>query len=266
MATPRVENLSLHVADGEFMVLVGPSGCGKTTALRMIAGLEEVSDGTISIGGSVVNNVLPKDRDIAMVFQNYALYPQMTVGQNMGFALKIRNVPKDEIARRVEEAAKILRLTEYLDRRPKALSGGQRQRVAMGRAIVREPQAFLMDEPLVEPRRPAARRDAHGDLAHPAPARRRHHLRHPRPDRGDDHGRPRGGDARGRPPTGRDPRGTSTTTRRTPSSPGFIGSPPDEPAERHPRRGRRRAARAFRRPERGSARVVSRVASPRAST
>ena len=143
-----VQNLSLHVADGEFMVLVGPSGCGKTTALRMIAGLEEVSDGTISIGGRVVNNVLPKDRDIAMVFQNYALYPQMTVAQNMGFALKIRNVSKDEIARRVGEAAKILRLTEYLDRRPKALSGGQRQRVAMGRAIVREPQAFLMDEPL----------------------------------------------------------------------------------------------------------------------
>ena len=143
-----VENLSLRVADGEFMVLVGPSGCGKTTALRMIAGLEEVSDGTISIGGQVVNNVLPKDRDIAMVFQNYALYPQMSVGQNMGFALKIRNVPKAEIKRRVEEAAKILRLTEYLDRRPKALSGGQRQRVAMGRAIVREPRAFLMDEPL----------------------------------------------------------------------------------------------------------------------
>jgi multiple sugar transport system ATP-binding protein len=143
-----VENLSLHVADGEFMVLVGPSGCGKTTALRMIAGLEEITDGTISIGGQVVNNVLPKDRDIAMVFQNYALYPQMTVGQNMGFALKIRNVPKAEIKRRVDEAAKILRLTEYLDRRPKALSGGQRQRVAMGRAIVREPRAFLMDEPL----------------------------------------------------------------------------------------------------------------------
>ncbi|MBU6516142.1 MAG: sn-glycerol-3-phosphate ABC transporter ATP-binding protein UgpC [Acidobacteriota bacterium] len=143
-----VQDLSLHVADGEFMVLVGPSGCGKTTALRMIAGLEEISDGTISIGGRVVNNVLPKDRDIAMVFQNYALYPQMTVGENMGFALKIRNVAKDEIRRRVEEAAQILRLSEYLDRRPKALSGGQRQRVAMGRAIVREPQAFLMDEPL----------------------------------------------------------------------------------------------------------------------
>ena len=146
--TTAVTDLSFSVAEGEFMVLVGPSGCGKTTALRMVAGLEEITDGTISIGGRVVNNVLPKDRDIAMVFQNYALYPQMSVAQNMGFALKIRNMPKDEIQRRVEEAAKILRLTEYLDRRPKALSGGQRQRVAMGRAIVREPQAFLMDEPL----------------------------------------------------------------------------------------------------------------------
>ncbi|MGC1419695.1 MAG: sn-glycerol-3-phosphate ABC transporter ATP-binding protein UgpC [Acidimicrobiales bacterium] len=143
-----VEELSLTVADGEFMVLVGPSGCGKTTALRMVAGLEEITDGTISIGGTVMNNVLPKDRDIAMVFQNYALYPQMTVAQNMGFALKIRGVAKSEIAQRVLEAARILRLDEYLDRRPKALSGGQRQRVAMGRAIVREPQAFLMDEPL----------------------------------------------------------------------------------------------------------------------
>ena len=145
---PAVNDLSLSVADGEFMVLVGPSGCGKTTALRMVAGLEEITDGTIAIGGTVMNNVLPKDRDIAMVFQNYALYPQMTVAQNMGFALKIRGVAKGEIAQRVQEAARILRLEEYLDRRPKALSGGQRQRVAMGRAIVREPQAFLMDEPL----------------------------------------------------------------------------------------------------------------------
>jgi multiple sugar transport system ATP-binding protein len=146
--TYAVDSLSLKVAEGEFMVLVGPSGCGKTTALRMVAGLEEITDGTVSIGGAVVNNVLPKDRDIAMVFQNYALYPQMSVAQNMGFALKIRGVAKSEIARRVNEAARILRLEEYLDRRPKALSGGQRQRVAMGRAIVREPQAFLMDEPL----------------------------------------------------------------------------------------------------------------------
>jgi multiple sugar transport system ATP-binding protein len=143
-----VDELSLHVADGEFMVLVGPSGCGKTTALRMLAGLEDITSGSLSIGGHVVNNVLPKDRDVAMVFQNYALYPHMTVAQNMGFALKIRGQSKSEIAKKVGEAAAILRLTEYLDRRPKALSGGQRQRVAMGRAIVRSPQAFLMDEPL----------------------------------------------------------------------------------------------------------------------
>jgi len=143
-----VDELSLHVADGEFMVLVGPSGCGKTTALRMLAGLEDITSGTLSIGGSVVNNVLPKDRDVAMVFQNYALYPHMTVAQNMGFALKIRGQSKTEVAKKVGEAATILRLTDYLERRPKALSGGQRQRVAMGRAIVRSPQAFLMDEPL----------------------------------------------------------------------------------------------------------------------
>jgi multiple sugar transport system ATP-binding protein len=143
-----VDELSLHVADGEFMVLVGPSGCGKTTALRMLAGLEDITSGSLSIGGVVVNNVLPKDRDVAMVFQNYALYPHMTVAQNMGFALKIRGQSKAEIAKKVGEAAAILRLTEYLERRPKALSGGQRQRVAMGRAIVRSPQAFLMDEPL----------------------------------------------------------------------------------------------------------------------
>jgi len=143
-----VDRLDLHVAEGEFMVLVGPSGCGKTTALRMLAGLEEISSGTLSIGGRVVNNVLPKDRDVAMVFQNYALYPHMSVAQNMGFALKVRKEPKVEIERKVAEAAGILRLSEYLDRRPKALSGGQRQRVAMGRAIVRSPQAFLMDEPL----------------------------------------------------------------------------------------------------------------------
>ena len=143
-----VDELSLHVADGEFMVLVGPSGCGKTTALRMLAGLEDITSGSLSIGGAVVNNVLPKDRDVAMVFQNYALYPHMTVAQNMGFALKIRGLSKSDIAAKVLEAATILRLTDYLDRRPKALSGGQRQRVAMGRAIVRSPQAFLMDEPL----------------------------------------------------------------------------------------------------------------------
>ena len=143
-----VDELTLHVAEGEFMVLVGPSGCGKTTALRMLAGLEEITSGTLKIGDTVVNDVLPKDRDVAMVFQNYALYPHMTVAQNMGFALKVRRESKAEIERKVREAAAILRLTDYLERRPKALSGGQRQRVAMGRAIVRSPQAFLMDEPL----------------------------------------------------------------------------------------------------------------------
>ncbi len=143
-----VNDLNLHIQDGEFMVLVGPSGCGKSTALRMIAGLEEISAGTIQIGENVVNSLPPKDRDIAMVFQNYALYPHMTVGQNLAFGLKMRQIPKDEARRRVAEAAKTLGLEQYLDRKPAALSGGQRQRVAMGRAIVREPQAFLMDEPL----------------------------------------------------------------------------------------------------------------------
>jgi multiple sugar transport system ATP-binding protein len=143
-----VKDLSLEIQDGEFLVLVGPSGCGKTTALRMVAGLEEISDGTISIGGRVVNDLTPKERDIAMVFQNYALYPHMSVAENIAFGLRLRKTPKEEIQRRVEWAAKMLDLAPYLARRPKELSGGQRQRVAMGRAIVREPQAFLMDEPL----------------------------------------------------------------------------------------------------------------------
>jgi multiple sugar transport system ATP-binding protein len=143
-----VDGLSLDIADGEFMVLVGPSGCGKSTALRSIAGLDEITSGTISIGGRVVNDLPPKDRDIAMVFQNYALYPHMTVEQNLAFGLQQRKTPKDEIRRRVTEVATMLGLADYLKRKPSALSGGQRQRVAMGRAIVREPQAFLMDEPL----------------------------------------------------------------------------------------------------------------------
>ena len=146
--TPAVDQLDLSVGDGEFLVLVGPSGCGKSTSLRMLAGLEEVTSGNIYIGDRDVTDMPPKDRDIAMVFQNYALYPHMSVADNMGFALKIAGVAKDEIRKRVEEAAKILDLTPYLDRKPKALSGGQRQRVAMGRAIVRSPQVFLMDEPL----------------------------------------------------------------------------------------------------------------------
>jgi multiple sugar transport system ATP-binding protein len=143
-----VDGLSLDIADGEFMVLVGPSGCGKSTALRSIAGLDEITAGTISIGGRVVNDLPPKDRDIAMVFQNYALYPHMTVEQNLAFGLQQRKTPKTEIRRRVNEVATMLGLEDYLKRKPAALSGGQRQRVAMGRAIVREPQAFLMDEPL----------------------------------------------------------------------------------------------------------------------
>ncbi len=143
-----VHDLSLTIADGEFLVLVGPSGCGKSTALRMIAGLESITAGELRIGDKLVNDLEPKDRDIAMVFQSYALYPHLTVRDNIAFALKLRKMPKDEINRRVEDAARILELTDNLDRRPGQLSGGQRQRVAMGRAIVRQPQAFLMDEPL----------------------------------------------------------------------------------------------------------------------
>ena len=145
---PAVDSIDLEIADGEFLVLVGPSGCGKSTTLRMLAGLEEVNGGQILIGDRDVTNIPPKDRDIAMVFQNYALYPHMTVAENMGFALKIAGVPKEERAARVLDAAKLLDLEPYLNRKPKALSGGQRQRVAMGRAIVRKPQVFLMDEPL----------------------------------------------------------------------------------------------------------------------
>ncbi|HUG84747.1 MAG TPA: sn-glycerol-3-phosphate ABC transporter ATP-binding protein UgpC [Euzebya sp.] len=146
--THVIHDLSLDIEDGEFMILVGPSGCGKSTALRMVAGLESITSGEMSIGDQVVNDLSPKERDIAMVFQSYALYPHMTVADNMGFALKLSKVPQSEIDSRVKEAADVLGLTEYLHRKPKALSGGQRQRVAMGRAIVRSPKAFLMDEPL----------------------------------------------------------------------------------------------------------------------
>ena len=146
--TRALENVNIEIHDGEFVVLVGPSGCGKTTLLRMVAGLEDITEGEISIADKVVNEVAPKDRDIAMVFQNYALYPHMSVYDNMAFSLKLRKLPKDEIDSKVKEAAKTLEIDELLDRKPKALSGGQRQRVAMGRAIVRSPQAFLMDEPL----------------------------------------------------------------------------------------------------------------------
>src|ERR671926_685832 len=143
--TTAVHDLDLASQDGELMVIVGPSGCGKTTALRMLAGLEEISAGEIRIGDRVVNDLTPKERDIAMVFQSYALYPHMTVEQNLAFGLKLRKLPKQEIKQRVQQAAQILKIEEFLKRKPRALSGGQRQRVAMGRAIVREPQAFLMD-------------------------------------------------------------------------------------------------------------------------
>ena len=146
--TRAVTDLSIKIADGEFLVLVGPSGCGKTTALRMIAGLEDISEGTIAIGDKVVNDMPSRDRDVAMVFQSYALYPHLDVRDNIGFGLKLRKLPKKEIRERVDKAAEVLGLTEHLDRKPRNLSGGQRQRVAMGRAIVREPQCFLMDEPL----------------------------------------------------------------------------------------------------------------------
>jgi multiple sugar transport system ATP-binding protein len=146
--TRALEDVNIEINDGEFVVLVGPSGCGKTTLLRMVAGLEDITEGEISIADKVVNDVAPKDRDIAMVFQNYALYPHMSVYDNMAFSLKLRKLPKSEIEAKVKDAAKTLEIDELLDRKPKALSGGQRQRVAMGRAIVRNPQAFLMDEPL----------------------------------------------------------------------------------------------------------------------
>ena len=201
--TEAVKKMNLEIKDGEFMILVGPSGCGKSTALRMIAGLEDISEGELSIGDKVVNDLAPRDRDIAMVFQNYALYPHMTVRANMGFALKLAKVAEAEIDQKVEEAARILDLTEHLDRKPANLSGGQRQRVAMGRAIVRDPQAFLMDEPLsnldaklrVQTRTEVSRlqkRLSHDDG-----------LRHPRPDRGDDARRPRRGHALGRAAAGR---------------------------------------------------------------
>ncbi|MCL2071447.1 MAG: ATP-binding cassette domain-containing protein, partial [Oscillospiraceae bacterium] len=143
-----VSDFNMNIRDKEFIILVGPSGCGKSTTLRMIAGLEEISEGELFIGDRLVNDVAPKDRDIAMVFQNYALYPHMTVFENMAFGLKLRKVPKDQIKMLVDEAAKVLDIAHLLDRKPKALSGGQRQRVALGRAIVRDPQVFLLDEPL----------------------------------------------------------------------------------------------------------------------
>ena len=206
------------MTDGEFMVLVGPSGCGKTTALRMVAGLEEISEGVIRIGERVVNHVPSRDRDIAMVFQSYALYPHLSVYENIAFGLRLKKVPKAEIDRRVQDAARILGLEPFLKRKPRALSGGQRQRVAMGRAIVREPQAFLMDEPLSN-LDAKLRVQMRAEIARPpARARRDDDLRHARPGRGDDDGRPRRGHAQGRAAAGRTAPGRSTTARSTCSS------------------------------------------------
>jgi multiple sugar transport system ATP-binding protein len=205
LARPAVDHLELEVADGEFLVLVGPSGCGKSTTLRMLAGLEPVDDGTILIGDRDVTMLPPKDRDIAMVFQNYALYPHMTVAENIGFHLKITKVGKAEIDERVREAAKLLDLEEYLNRKPSKLSGGQRQRVAMGRAIVRQPQVFLMDEPLSNLDAKLRVSDAHADRHVAAPPRGHDRVRHPRPDRSHDDGRPRRGAERRHPPAVRHP-------------------------------------------------------------
>ncbi len=189
-----VTDLNLEIRDQEFMVLVGPSGCGKSTALRMIAGLEDISDGTISIGERVVNNVAPKDRDIAMVFQNYALYPHMNVFDNMAFALKLRHMPKDQIKKKVDEVAGSLGIEKLLARKPRQLSGGQRQRVALGRAIVREPQVFLMDEPLSNlDAKMRVQTRAELEQAPPTPPDH-HRVRHARPGRGDDDGGPYRGD------------------------------------------------------------------------
>ena len=213
-----VKGIDLEIADREFVVLVGPSGCGKSTTLRMIAGLEEITEGEIWIGGDVVNDVPPRDRDIAMVFQNYALYPHMSVFDNMAFGLKLRKFPKDEIKRRVDEAARILDIGMLLERKPRALSGGQRQRVAMGRAIVRNPEGVPVRRAAVEPGRQAARADAHRDQEGAPDGAHHHRLRDARPGRGDDAGRPRGGDEPRRDRAGRHAAATCTTTRRRASS------------------------------------------------
>ncbi len=197
-----IPNLDLEIEDHEFMVLVGPSGCGKSTALRMIAGLEEITGGTIEIGDRVVNDVPPKDRDIAMVFQSYALYPHMTVRENLEFGLKIRKTPKDEMDRRVDEAAQILGITEFLDRKPKQLSGGQRQRVAAGPRHRAQARRLPVRRAALEPRRQAARPDAGRDLQAPEGPPDHHRLRHPRPDRGHDHGRPHRRHEQGQAPAG----------------------------------------------------------------
>src|ERR1700682_4021841 len=200
-----VKDFNVEIKDKEFMVLVGPSGCGKSTALRMLAGLEAITEGQIRIGDRVGNNVAAKDRDIAMVFQSYALYPHMSVYDNMGFPLQMQHMKKDEIDKRVKNASRILGLDNFLKRKPRALSGGQRQRVALGRAIVRSPKVFLPRRAPVQPGRQAPRPDSYR-AAEAAPRPRDHvHLRHARPGRGDDDGRPDRDHERRHPPAGWDP-------------------------------------------------------------
>ena len=220
-----MDDVSLEIGDGEFMVLVGPSGCGKSTLLRMIAGLEDVTEGQISIGGVDVTELAPRRRDIAMVFQSYALYPHMSVRKNIGYGLKVRRTPKDEARRRVDEVAELLGLEDLLERKPAQLSGGQRQRVAMGRAIVREPKAFLMDEPLSN--LDAKLRVEHARLARAAArtARRDDGLRHARPDRGDDARPARRRDARRPRAPGRHAADGSTSQPADLFVAGFIGTP-----------------------------------------
>ena len=198
-----VDDFNLDIADGEFIILVGPSGCGKSTTLNMVAGLEDITAGKLIIDGNVVNDKAPKDRDIAMVFQSYALYPHMTVGENMGFPLKLAGVDKGTIQKKVNEAAEMLELTQHLDRKPSNLSGGQRQRVAMGRAIVRSAQGLPHGRAAVQPRRQAARADAHPGVADPEEPGHHHAVRHARPDRGHDARRPGRGHARRRGAAGR---------------------------------------------------------------
>ena len=257
--TRAVDKLDLQIADGEFMVLVGPSGCGKTTALRMVAGLEDISDGVVRIGERVVNDLTPKRRDIAMVFQSYALYPHLSVRDNIAFPLKIAKVPKDEIRRRVAEAARILDLEPYLKRKPRALSGGQRQRVAMGRAIVRQPAVFLMDEPL-------SNLDAKLRVQMRADIKKIQSklgvtidLRHARPGRGDDDGRSRRRHAQGRAAAGR-PAAGAVRPAGQPLRRRLHREPGDEHARGARRASRRwRGRRARRRPSRAVRSSVARA-------
>ena len=214
-----LHGLDLSVADGEFLILVGPSGCGKSTALRLLAGLDKPTSGEILIAGRSVTRLGPGERDIAMVFQNYALYPHMSVFQNLAYGLRQRRTPRAEVDRRVRETADLLDIDQLLDRKPGQLSGGQRQRVAMGRALVRRPQAFLLDEPLVQPRREAAHAGAGRPQATAPRAAGHLDLRHARPGRGDDARRPDLRDVERRGPADRHRPTRSTTTRPTPSSP-----------------------------------------------